>query len=373
MRVRTTHRSPNGWLVTECLVSDAQGRPEGRVDGCKRGRLRFGEGIAFAISILLTATLVSCSSSREDPKADQPKPKATPTALVVSVKPTQLKKVEKARVELPAEPDWLVSGFGSLWTLRGNGSVVRLSPKGKVQATIDAKLFKFPVCQGLGVSADAVWACATSGKIVRIDPHTNDIAATINVPKINEQGRLASVGGRLWLLTGDGDRLTGISEKTNKIGDPIKLGTYCTDIADRAVGNTLWVACASEGVLLRVDLAKRKVTGKVTDLPLATSVSVGEDVWVGFEKGLARIDPRSLDVTMLQEAVTPESIRAVGNHVWVREKGGRMFLTRLDASTAEVRQVIAADDLKSGGDVIEFEGAVWASSYDDLTIVRLTP
>ena len=167
--------------------------------------------------------------------------------------------------------------------------------------------------------------------------------------------------------------LTGISEETNKVGEPIELGTFCTETADRIEGSTLWVACASEGVLLRVDLEKKKVTGKVTDLPLATSVSVGDDVWVGFEKGLARVDPSSLDVTMLQEAVTPNRVHAVGDHVWVREEGGDAFLTRIDASSAEVSQVIAADDLPSGGDVLELEGVVWASAYDDLTVVRLTP
>ena len=94
---------------------------------------------------------------------------------------------------------------------------------------------------------------------------------------------------------------------------------------------------------------------------------------MGFEKGLARVDPSSLDVTMLQEAVTPDRVRAVGDHVWVREEGGDAFLTRIDASSAEVSQVIAADDLPSGGDVLELDGVVWASAYDDLTVVRLTP
>ena len=76
---------------------------------------------------------------------------------------------------------------------------------------------------------------------------------------------------------------------------------------------------------------------------------------------------------MLQEAVTPDRIRAVGDHVWVREEGGDAFLSRIDGSSAEVSQIIAANDLTSGGDVLEFDGVVWASSYDDLTVVRLTP
>jgi hypothetical protein len=325
------------------------------------------------IGAAVLVALASCTSSPNDTKPTEEEPKVTPTAPAPSrVDRVQLTKVEDARVELDSL-DWLESGFGSLWAKHDDGSVVRLSPKGKVQATIDADIYQPPVCQGLGVSEDAVWACATEGRIIRIDPKTNDVAATIEVPKINDQGRLVSSGDQVWLLTGDGDQLTGISEETNELGDPIDLGTFCTETADHIEEDTLWVACASDGVLLRVDLEARKVTGKVTDLPLATSVSVGEDVWVGFEKGLARIDPSSLDVTMLQEAVIPDRVRAVGDHVWVREAGGEAFLSRIDATTAEVVQVIAANDLPSGGDVIEFRGAVWASAYDDGTIVRLTP
>jgi len=326
-----------------------------------------------AIAAAMLAALGSCSSSPDEKKADEPKPKVTPTAPAPSVDPIRLGTVEESRVEIADEPDWMATGFGSVWALRGNGAVARLSPRGKVQAEIDPELYQPPPCQGIGVSESAVWACATPGTISRIDPETNDVDATIKVPKINEQGRLPSSDGQVWLLTGDGDQLAGLSEETEKLGAPIDLGTFCSDVADRVEGSTLWVVCASEGMLLRVDLEKKKVTGTVTDLPLAASVSVGEDVWVGFDDGLARIDPSSLEVTMLQEAVTPDKIRAVGDHVWVREEGGDAFLSRIDGSSAEVSQIIAANDLKSGGDVIEFEGAVWATSYDDLTVVLLTP
>ena len=333
----------------------------------------FAKCVAIGSSLLLIAALGSCSSSPDEKKADEPKPKATPTAPVPSVDPIRLGSVEDSRVEISDEPDWLAAGFGSVWALRGNGSVARISPRGKVQADIDPELYQPPPCQVIGASESAVWACATPGTIMRIDPETNDVAETVKVPKINEQGRLPASDGQVWLLTGDGDKLAGLSEETNQLGDPIDLGTFCTDVADRVDGSTLWVVCASEGVLLRVDLAKKKVTGKVTDLPLATSVSAGEDVWVGFENGLARVDPGSLDVTMLQEAVNPISVHAIGDHVWVREEGGEAFLSRLDASSAEVTQVIAAKDLTSGGDVIELDGVVWASAYDDGTVVRLTP
>lgn len=333
----------------------------------------FADRVATGTSLLLIAAVGACTTSPDEPNADESKPKVTPTAPSPSaVDRIQLDEVEDRRVEL-SSPDWLASGFGSLWVKRDDGAVVRVSPKGRILATIDADIYQPPVCQGLGVTADAVWACATEGTIIRIDPTSNKIAATIDVPKINEQGRLVSAGGHVWLLTGDGDRVTGISEQTNKVGDPIELGTFCTETADRIEGSTLWVVCASEGVLLRVDLESRRVTGKVGDLPLATNVTVGDGVWVGFEKGLARVDPDSLEVSWLQESVSPIRVHAVGDHVWVREEGGEAFLTRIDATTGQVGQVIASDDLTSGGDVMEIDGGVWASAYDDGTVVRLKP
>src|SRR5688500_6755116 len=123
-------------------------------------------------SIFATAVLVvlaSCSSSPEGPKPE-PKPKVTPTAPAPSADPGDLESVEDSRVEIADEPDWLVTGFGSVWALRGNGSIARLSPLGKVQARIDPKLYQPPPCQGIGVTENAVWACATPGTIARIDP-----------------------------------------------------------------------------------------------------------------------------------------------------------------------------------------------------------
>ncbi len=330
-----------------------------------------GQRIAVGAAVTVMVMVAACGPSANGPKP-APTPAATPTAPSPSaIDRVSLKEVAEARVEIPA-PDWLATGFGSLWVKQDDGAVVRISPKGKVEATIDADVYEPPVCQGIGVSEKAVWACASGGTIIRIDPETNDIAATIEVPKINEQGRLTASGDQVWMLTGDGDELAGLSEASNRLGDPISLGTFCTDVSDQVVEGLLWIGCASEGVLLRVDLDQRKVTGTVKNLPLATNISVGHDVWVGFDEGVARIDPHSLEVTLLQGAVHPDRIRATSDDVWIRE-AGENFLSQLDPSTGAVRRVITGDDLTTGGDVLEFDGALWATAYDDDTVVRLAP
>ncbi len=349
-------------------------------------RARHRAGTAVVVLALVGATL-SCSSSGQ-PRSAKPlaspgsgSPTSSPSASPTSDRSTgrmPREQVEELRVKMPGGggPDWLASGFGSLWVRRDSAAITRVAPDGTIEAEFDAGIFQQPVCQGLGVSHHAVWGCATSGRMVRIDPGTNKIAAIVDVPKINDQGRLVSFEDRVWFLTGDGDRLVGVSEDTNRPGSPIRLGTFCTDVADRVRDGVLWVACAYKGVVLRVDLRKRKVTGRVTGLPQASAISAAREVWVGFRNGLAQVNPRSLRVMSRRPAAaeTSMSVRAYDDRVWVRETGTTShFLMRVDPRTGRTVQVISTDGVPSGGDVVEFGGGVWVSSYEEGFVAKLRP
>jgi virginiamycin B lyase len=269
------------------------------------------------------------------------------------------------------EPDWLAVGFGSVWALQGNGSVLRFAPGGRLLATIDAGIYEPPPCQGLGVSDDAVWACATNGKIIRIDPGTNRVVETVSVPKLGDQGRLVAAAGRLWLLTADGAQLTGVDLTDSSLGKPLQLDSFCTDLA---VGSSeaLWVVCASDGLLLRVDPVAGEVTGRVA-LPLPRNAAVADHVWVTFDGGLAKVDPNTLEVVAVYD-VQPGlagGVRAASDAVWIRSTGAP-FLTRLDAETGQAVEVITAPAWRSGGDVVTLGDHLWATAYDDKVVVRLT-
>ena len=318
------------------------------------------------------ATPAPSASSNGSPSGQSAPPRLPSPVSVAGVKQVPLKSREDLRLTIQEDPDWMTTGFGSLWVQRSNGSVVRISKQGKQIATIDAELYQPPTCGGIGVSADAIWACATQGKIVRIDPATNAIVDTVSVPKINEQGRLTAIAGRLWLLTGDGDQLVGLSLADNSLGEPIQLGTFCTDLG-AGTGRLVWVACSYEGMLLRVDPVAGKVTGRLKILPGATAVATADDVWVGFDGGVAQVNPESLEVQRVYDiplGVTG-GIRATADDVWLRQEDDPSF-TRIDPVSGEVVEAIVASDLSSSGDVIDFGGAVWASFYDDQTVLRIT-
>jgi sugar lactone lactonase YvrE len=290
----------------------------------------------------------------------------------------RVKLEDRLQTELKIEnggPDWMVSAFGSLWVKTDDGTVLRLDPDtGKEIAQIVAGPFDEPLCQGLGASDDAIWACPAIGEpggtVVRIDPDANEIVSTLKVRKIPDQGRIVSAAGRVWLLTEGGERLTGVDLKSEKTASELRLGETCTDLV--AAGDTLWAFCPIEGHVLRIDAAAAKVTAE-GDFAGARTGAVSGDLWVGFEDGLAQVDPATLEIVALYDASPAFGGRvyATDDEVWAREEGGN-FLTRIDPDEQRIVEIIEAPKLSSGGDVVVIGDSVWASAYDDLTLVQLS-
>jgi streptogramin lyase len=273
-------------------------------------------------------------------------------------------------VAIPDGPDWLVSAFGSIWVKRDDGKVVRVDPaNGEQLAEISPGPFVPPPCQGTGVTEDAVWACPKEGELIRIDPATNEIVATVPVDKSQNQGRLVKAAGLLWVLTDEGDTLTAIDPGQNAPSTTIALDSGCDDLA--ASGDTIWAACGLYDRVLRIDVAGGEITGQL-ELAGAGIAAVGEDLWVGFDGGLAQVDPESLAVDAVYD-VHPRiggSIFPAGDSVWVREENAH-FLTRIDPAAQRIVETIEAPRLLSGGDVIVVGDSVWATAYEDEALVEL--
>jgi len=281
-------------------------------------------------------------------------------------------------IQTTDEPDWMVEAFKSLWTIRGNGDVLRIDPgNGRVIATIENPFgFKPPLCQGIGASKDSIWACPANGNppgtVVRIDPERNEVISKLSTRKLPEQGRLISTADRLWLLTGAGDTLTGVSLKTERPASELELESECSEIASQPPDEeSLWVLCPADGLVLRVDPTIPEVTGEL-ELDGAEHASVAGDIWVAFDEGIAQVDPESLEVKSVYDiaALFGGSIYATEDEVWVREEGGN-FLTRIDPDGERIVETIQAPKLPAGGDVIVIGDSVWATAYDQSTIVEL--
>ena len=274
-----------------------------------------------------------------------------------------------AEVKMASDPDWLAAGFGSVWVKRPEGFVSRVDAD---TATITDEIRVHPTsedaCGGMGPGTDGMWSCS-SHDLVRIDPSTDTVVATIPSGKIPGQGRLARAAGRIWVLVGEGDRLVGVAESDGSLSDPIALPVACHDLG--AAADIVYVVCERADRVLRVDPASGTVTADVVmTKPAWVSASTG-GVWVSADQDLFRIDATTLKTALHVKGLgTGErgAIWADEGGVWVRKLDP--FLTRVDAATGASTRVISAP-FRSGGDVLADGAHVWVADFDARMLIRL--
>ena len=252
--------------------------------------------------------------------------------------------------------------------------VNRIDPaNGKVIAEVSAGQFEEPLCQGIGASADSIWACPALGDpvgtVVRIDPERDEVVSTLKTKKMADQGRMVSAADQLWLLTEDGTRLTGVDLDSEKEATEVQLGETCTDLA--ASDTTVYAVCPIDGHVLSIDAKTGEVAAE-GEYEGARSASVNGDLWVAFAGGVAQADPQSLEIRALYDlqAAFGGTVYASDDEVWVRQEGGP-FLTRIDPDEQRIVETIEAPDLSSGGDVLVIDESVWATAADDGVVAQL--
>jgi YVTN family beta-propeller protein len=158
-----------------------------------------------------------------------------------------------ARIKVPPGPAWLETGFGSLWVTQINSTeVLRIDPDtNKVIATI--RVGSKPEL-GTGMGLGYVRIADTKDKsIERIDPNTNQVAATVNVG-VRGEGTGLSIGENYVWISAEGIPLSQIDPRTNRLGrqfaggkrdDPLRVGF-----------GSAWIVDEPHGEIWRVDLAR---------------------------------------------------------------------------------------------------------------------
>lgn len=341
-------------------------------------------GLALACAMALAA----CSSSAVSPSAPQP---TTPTATALpSASPSASPaadsieaRADAVLADIPGEPDWPLEGFGSIWLLAPDSeepALLRVDPEtNEIVATV---AISGRLCQGFTVSDDAVWACSSDG-VVRIDPATNEITGEVAFETTQVYSRLAFGSGSVWAIGTDGG-----GPNTLVRIDPAAM-TAATIALGHGVGTlaygfeAVWVTAPQDGLILRVDPATMEVTEHTSGIDRPQVIVAGPDsLWVTLfgaeevapdEPTVVRIDPA--DGSVLAEIATGAASENVGglwatdDAVWVRAPGA--FLTRIDPATDEVVETIGGPS--STGDVTVAFGSVWATGSSANVIYRLAP
>lgn len=368
------------------------------------GRRRRSTALAGAAALCLT--LSACSDSDTDDPSDS---SAAPTATVApetaprapsadtdqvtstagpsagegaaqiaqvpaqEVNPARISDIAdraEAEFDIPTA-DWLADAFGSIWVKRNDGQLDRIDPwSNTVVASIEIH-DQGDECTGIGGTPEQLWVCSADGSIASIDPWNNIVSYTVEVDKIFEQATLPIAFDHVWVLTGEGETLTGVSLWTGAIDVEFDLPSTCAEVA--ASIDALWVACPEDGVVLKLDPADGSELARAEDLPGTRNLSIGTAVYAGFSGGTARIDPATAVVTgavNIGPGSSAGEVEASGGVVWLRAEG--TFLRSFDARSLVFAEEIAAPET-SGGDVLVAYGSVWASAYTEGIVYRLPP
>jgi dipeptidyl aminopeptidase/acylaminoacyl peptidase len=247
------------------------------------------------------------------------------------------------------------------WQSASTGEVVptpTLNPR--VTATIPVGSFPRDVAVGGG----AVWVTVNdfnvgepeSHSLLRIDPATNEIVATIPV---NSSGNVAVGYDSVWTIDdveGSPDAVRRIDPATNEVTATIPVGSYAFDVAVDAVG--VWVTrdidgAGESGEVIRVDPSTNEVVARIPVEGRIRDVVVGDGgVWVHdststLQEGpsLIHIDPLTEQVVGRISGLAGGDVAAGAGVLWVQGwlstlepsvgtgGGDRLLAIRIDPAT----------------------------------------
>jgi virginiamycin B lyase len=225
--------------------------------------------------------------------------------------------------------------------------------------------------QGRGLTAGGgyVWATVPeTGDILRIDPRTREISRA-HVGGFPDG--VTVVGGTVWFVRRDRGELGRLAPRTLRpVGAPIHVGGQPTWVAP--AGRYLFVGDAAGGTVSRVDVRSATVAGlpirvapDADAAPVFRAASTGGSVWVGDY----------VSSTLTQISSSPRVIRLSGNSPTSADAPSES-VTPFPAGARVVARIPlghGASAPSGGGAFAVGEGAVWAISAAESTLMRIDP
>lgn len=342
----------------------------------------------------MVGSIVACSAATPGSTSSP----AASASAVASPAPsdagTPLADRLEAQIEVSGSPDWPQAGFGSLWVLapddplqtgEGTPNLVRIDPEtNEVVATIPVP---DRLCQGFVVAIDSVWVC-TADALVRVDPATNAITASVPIKSQQAFYQLASGGGAVWalasttMLTDTVVRLDTATASTTTFQMSGSVGTLAYGF------DALWLTIPTEGSVVRLDPSTGDATVVASGIPSPRVVATGSDsLWVSVHGGqedqagpgdpqVLRIDPISGEV-LAEFVIGDNGGPQHGVELWAGEGGvlvrsTRPWLVRIDEATNDIVDRISAEPAIQGPVTFGF-GSIWTVNIERPVVFRVAP
>jgi hypothetical protein len=343
-------------------------------------------------TFVILVTLAACLIGACAPAVSSTGTPAATSSPAASDAGTPLADRLEAEIAVEGSPDWPLAAFDSIWVLApdlplvdnsATPNLIRIDPAtNEVVATIP---LPDRLCQGFTANDDAIWACAADG-LVRIDPATNAITDTVPINGGQAFYRPAAGGGYLWFL-GSGDSVadtvialdTGaMSTRTFRQSGTVGGMAYAFD--------ALWLTIPGEGAVVRFDPVTEESEVLTTDLPNPTGIVAGADsLWVSLhganddsasagDTQLVRIDPEGGEITA-EFAIggSPQTgVEAWAGEEAVYVRSTTPWMVHIDPATNEIVETITSDEAIQGPLTVAFD-SIWTVHLEHDNVFRLTP
>jgi len=258
----------------------------------------------------------------------------------------------------------------SLWVTTGRDShVVQLVA---ATNTVGSRLEVKDPCSGLADGFGSLWSPSCGDHVVvRIDPATGNVLARIAADPANSEGGITVGAGSIWLVTKP-STLVRIDPKSNIVVASISLpsGSENPLFADGAV----WVSSYEHGQLLKIDPGTASVVATIPVGPKPRFLTSGAgSIWTlnQGDGSVSRVDTKTGKLVATIQCGVPGmggEITYGAGHVWAT-----MFdfpITEIDPATNSVVKQWGGP----GGDGLRFGlGSLWLSNGRQGNVWRLSP
>lgn len=342
-------------------------------------------GIALTLTITVTLGLVfrlgQGVSGQPTPGllSPSPSPPLTSPAPPASVRPFPSPVTAAPIAEIAVDSPYAFASDGTtIWVFTAKGDLIRIDPlTNAIAASVNVGLAS-DAFQGLAGNATGLWITDwAANKILRFDPQTLKAITSIDTVALSK-GVLVN-GDTVWVASTRGGSVQRIDQRTNKITANISVGpTGPSGPNWLAQGlGSIWTSVPNTSSVVRINevtnavQATIRISGRTTP---CGGLAVGSTaVWVATCEGayVGQIDPATNtqvgEVDLGSFSFNPVLI---GDSTWIAPTGPR--LVRLDPVSHDIdRAVLPGTGLTGGGDVLVAAGSLWVLDWKENRVLRL--
>jgi YVTN family beta-propeller protein len=352
-----------------------------------------------------TATAASQAATPTDaPRPSAPATERVPAPIVMGTPAANLPLAGQmsARIPVGVAPSAITAGHGAIWVYNDlDGTVARIDPAtNAVVATIPIATPLDPALPpadllglrqarpDLVVDATSVWAIKPEEQaIVRIDPQTNAVVATI--PLEAKATSIAVDGSSLWVALFITDSVARIDTTTGAVVATIRNVTRPAAIA--IAQDAVWVTNYNSNAVTRIDPMTNRVVAQVSVIwpsapfgdPAVIDPVCGlctlevlaneHGVWVSLpHTGIARIDPATNRLAaVIPVGIEPRSLVSDARGVWVGHLSTAGVLL-IDPETNQVVAAVPATEVPNQAAwIVLWENTLWAARIPSNDVARI--